>query len=62
MFLQLTILCESISQESMESIAEALKSNDRVVKLLLGGRELRKDAAVALGGVLEATLSLQQLT
>lgn len=61
-FIQLTILCENISQESIQSISEALKSNDRVVKVFLGGRELRREAAVALGGMLEVTPSLQQLT
>lgn len=46
----------------MQSIADALKTNSTVVKILLGGRELRREAAEALGGVLEATPCLQQLT
>lgn len=46
----------------MRNIADALKTNDRVAKLLLGGQELGTDAAEALGRVLEVNLSLQQLT
>lgn len=59
---QVTILCEKISRESMRNIADALRTNDRVTKLLLGGRELGADDAEALGWMLEASPSLQQLT
>lgn len=55
-------MCEALSDDSVDSLCEALAVNRTVVKLLLGGRELRKDAAVALGRALEATSSLQQLT
>lgn len=46
----------------MRRLAEGLSVNGTVAKLLLGGQELREDAASALGGVLKATSSLQQLT
>lgn len=46
----------------MESLVEALKTNNVVDKLLLGGRELGEGAASALGGVLKATSALAQLT
>lgn len=59
---QVAILCEKISPDSMQSLAEALSTNDRVSKLLLGGRELQAGAAEELGGVLKATSGLQQLT
>ena len=58
----MTLLCEKISYDSMERLAEALYTNRTVIKLLLGGRELQEDAACALGGVLKATSALRQLT
>lgn len=47
----------------MESLADALTKNGTLVKLLLGGHELRSQAARAIERVLKSTSSaLQQLT
>lgn len=46
----------------MISLADALSTNSTVTKLLLGGQELRLDAARALRGVLKVTAGLRQLT
>lgn len=58
----MTLLCEKISADSIEQVAEALAVNRTVTKLFLGGRELQQDAARALGEVLRVTSALRQLT
>ncbi|CAM9625878.1 unnamed protein product, partial [Choristocarpus tenellus] len=49
---EVNILCEKVSKESMYSISLALQSNNRVRKLLLGGKELEVEAAQGLGSML----------
>lgn len=62
MAVQVTLLCEGLSEESVQSLGDALSINNTVTKLLLGGRELQENAADALGRALKATSSLQSLT
>ncbi|CBJ30587.1 Hypothetical leucine rich repeat protein [Ectocarpus siliculosus] len=60
---EVTVLCEDLSDDSIQSLAEALETNKTVEKLLLGGKELQEGAAAALESVLKSPFSaLQQLT
>ncbi|CAM9391754.1 unnamed protein product [Ectocarpus sp. 4 AP-2014] len=60
---EVTVLCEDLSDDSIQSLGEALETNKTVEKLLLGGKELQEGAATALESVLKSPFSaLQQLT
>ncbi|CAM9272607.1 unnamed protein product [Discosporangium mesarthrocarpum] len=59
---EVCILCEGTTPQSIDAVAQALRENDNVRKVLLGGRELGEEAALSLGGVLQVTRSLEELT